>query len=337
MSRRLYFFLFVSLFITVTKAKSQNNIAREGAAVITERAARAHISFLASGELAGREAGTQGGRIAAEYIAACLCDLGLQPFSSDDSYFHPFTAVSRERQQRKPFYVHHDSVAAISQSVHRRLDLRNVIGCIPGKKQNEFVIVGAHYDHLGTDPSLYGDSIYNGADDNASGVSAVLQIARAFVSAGVRPERTVLFAYWDGEEKGLLGSKAFLQDFPRPERIKAYINFDMIGRNHFSDRPDHVVYFFTASRPEYGEWLKDDITRYALPLAPDYRPWENPTGGSDNAPFARLGIPIIWYHTDGHEDYHLPSDEAGKINYGKTVAISRAAWLAALRLALAKD
>ena len=95
------------------------------------------------------------------------------------------------------------------------------MGKIEGKNPSEIVIVGAHYDHLGIDPMLDGDQIYNGADDNASGVSAVLQIARAFLATGQQPERTVIFAFWDGEEKGLLGSKAFVQSFPeiKNERI----------------------------------------------------------------------------------------------------------------------
>ncbi|MCZ4279107.1 M28 family peptidase, partial [Rhodococcus yunnanensis] len=78
--------------------------------------------------------------------------------------------------------------------------MNNVLGMIPGKRTDEYVIVGAHFDHLGIDMALHGDRIYNGADDNASGVSAVLQIARAFLESCQQPERTVIFAFWDGEE-----------------------------------------------------------------------------------------------------------------------------------------
>ena len=102
--------------------------------------------------------------------------------------------------------------------VHQKLDLNNVIVKIEGKNPDEYVILGTHFDHIGFDPLLDGDQIYNGADDNASGVAAGLQIARAFLESGVQPERTVLFAFWDGEEKGLLGSEYFMQSWPERER-----------------------------------------------------------------------------------------------------------------------
>lgn len=90
-------------------------------------------------------------------------------------------------------------------------------------------MVGAHFDHLGIDETLAGDKIYNGADDNASGVSAVMQIARAFQTSGKKPLRNVIIAFWDGEEKGLLGSKYFMQHCDFVKDIKGYLNFDMIG------------------------------------------------------------------------------------------------------------
>lgn len=98
--------------------------------------------------------------------------------------------------------MHPDSIAILKQGVHRILQMSNVLGTIPGERPDEYVIVGAHFDHLGVDETLANDRIYNGADDNASGVSAVLQIARAFLATGQKPLRTVIFAFWDGEEKG---------------------------------------------------------------------------------------------------------------------------------------
>ncbi len=205
--------------------------------------------------------------------------------------------------------------------------MRNVLAMIPGKNTKEYVIVGAHFDHLGIDPALDGDQIYNGADDNASGVSAVLQIARAFLASGQQPERNVIFAFWDGEEKGLLGSKYFVQTCPFVSQVKGYLNFDMIGRNNKPEQPKHVVYFYTAAHPSFGDWLKKDIKKYGLQLEPDYRAWDNPVGGSDNGTFAKAGIPIIWYHTDGHPDYHQPSDHADRLNWDKIVEITKASFL----------
>lgn len=296
-----------------------------GLKAITRHSAEAHVGFLASDELEGREAGFHGGRIAREYIVARLKDMGIQPLGSD--YCQPFEACRKERQKKGRFQVHPDSVAALKNEVHESLALNNVLGMIKGKNPDEYVIVGAHYDHLGFDPMLAGDRIYNGADDNASGVSAVLQIAKAFLSAGEQPQRNVIFAFWDGEEKGLLGSAYFVQTCPFLEKIKGYLNFDMIGRNTNEAKPKHVVYFYTEAHPAFGRWLKEDIVRYNLALEPDYRPWDKPVGGSDNGSFARRDIPIIWYHTDGHPDYHLPSDHADRINWPKLVDITKASFL----------
>lgn len=299
---------------------------KKGLETINRASAEAHIGFLASDELQGREAGYLSGRIAGQYIVAYLKTLGLQPLYGD-SFFQPFEAYRKERQRKARYQVHPDSIALLKKEVHQKLSLRNVLAKIEGKNPNEYVIVGAHYDHLGLDPLLDGDQIYNGADDNASGVAAVLQIARAFLATGVQPERTVIFAFWDGEEKGLLGSEYFVQSCSFVKQIKGYLNFDMIGRNNDESRPRHVVYFYTEAHPVFGDWLKNDIKEYGLKLEPNYRPWDRPVGGSDNASFAERDIPVIWYHTDGHPDYHLPSDHAERINWEKTVDITKASFL----------
>lgn len=300
---------------------------KKGLDVINKSTAEAHIGFLASDELEGREAGFRGGRIAGDYIVANLKSLGIEPL--EGNYYHPFEAYHLERQKKGArWQVDPDSIAVIQQSgAHQKLSLKNIIGKIEGKNPDEIVIVGAHYDHLGIDPMLQGDQIYNGADDNASGVSAVLQIAKAFLATGQQPERTILFAFWDGEEKGLLGSKAFVQSFPGIKNVKGYLNFDMIGRNSNEANPTHVDYFYTEAHPAFGQWLKDDIKEYGLRLTPEYRPWDNPVGGSDNGPFAKVGIPIIWYHTNAHPDYHQPSDHTERINWDKVVDITKASFL----------
>lgn len=298
----------------------------KGLETINRQTAEAHIGFLAADELLGREAGTVNGRIAGNYVEAYLRTLGLRPWDNE-AYFQPFSAYRKERQKKGRYQVHPDSIASLREQVHQKLDMRNVLAKIDGKKKDEYVIIGAHYDHLGIDPFLDGDKIYNGADDNASGAAAVLQIARAFVESGIQPERTVIFALWDGEEKGLLGSEYFMQTWENPEQIKGYLNFDMIGRNNDESRPRHVVYFYTEAHPAFEQWLRADIDTYGLKLEPNYRPWDRPIGGGDNGSFAKRDIPIIWYHTDGHPDYHMPSDHSDKINWEKTVDITKAAYL----------
>ncbi len=299
---------------------------QKGYETINRITAEGHIGFLAADELAGREAGYPSGRIATAYIEAYFRTLGLEPWNGE-SYRQPFEAYRKERQKKGRYTVHPDSIAVLKKEVHQRLPLTNVMARIEGKNPNEIVVMGAHYDHLGVDPLLDGDKIYNGADDNASGVSAVLQIARAFLESGVKPERTIIFALWDGEEKGLLGSEHFVLTYPDLSKIKGYINFDMIGRNNNEAKPKHVVYFYTEAHPAFGEWLKNDVENYGLQLEPNYRPWDRPIGGGDNGSFAKRDIPIIWYHTDGHPDYHMPSDHADRINYEKVVEITRAAYL----------
>lgn len=330
--KRDYLLLALLLVGNITFAQSPIERALN---TINRSSAEATINFLASDELQGREAGFHGSRVTSEYIVSLLQWMGVSSLA--DSYFQPFDAYRKERQKKGRLEVHPDSIAKLKQEVHQKLTMRNVLGMIPGKNTKEYVIVGAHFDHLGIDPVLDGDQIYNGADDNASGVSAVLQIARAFLASGQQPERNVIFAFWDGEEKGLLGSKYFVQTCPFLSQIKGYLNFDMIGRNNKPQQPKQVVYFYTAAHPVFGDWLKEDIRKYGLQLEPDYRAWENPIGGSDNGSFAKVGIPIIWYHTDGHPDYHQPSDHADRLNWDKIVEITKASFLNMWKMANEKS
>lgn len=330
--KRDYLLLALLLVGNITFAQSPIERALN---TINRSSAEATINFLASDELQGREAGFHGSRVTSEYIVSLLQWMGVSPLA--DSYFQPFDAYRKERQKKGRLEVHPDSIAKLKQEVHQKLSMRNVLGMIPGKNTKEYVIVGAHFDHLGIDPALDGDQIYNGADDNASGVSAVLQIARAFLASGQQPERNVIFAFWDGEEKGLLGSKYFVQTCPFLSQIKGYLNFDMIGRNNKPQQPKQVVYFYTAAHPVFGDWLKEDIRKYGLQLEPDYRAWENPIGGSDNGSFAKVDIPIIWYHTDGHPDYHQPSDHADRLNWDKVVEITKASFLNMWKMANEKS
>ena len=330
--KRDYLLLALLLVGNITFAQSPIERALN---TINRSSAEATINFLASDELQGREAGFHGSRVTSEYIVSLLQWMGVSPLA--DSYFQPFDAYRKERQKKGRLEVHPDSIAKLKQEVHQKLTMRNVLGMIPGKNTKEYVIVGAHFDHLGIDPVLDGDQIYNGADDNASGVSAVLQIARAFLASGQQPERNVIFAFWDGEEKGLLGSKYFVQTCPFLSQIKGYLNFDMIGRNNKPQQPKQVFYFYTAAHPVFGDWLKEDIRKYGLQLEPDYRAWENPIGGSDNGSFAKVGIPIIWYHTDGHPDYHQPSDHADRLNWDKVVEITKASFLNMWKMANEKS
>ncbi|MBO5866147.1 MAG: M20/M25/M40 family metallo-hydrolase [Bacteroidaceae bacterium] len=290
--------LFCSLYVFPQK------YIERGYRTILSRDVQIFVNTLASDSMQGREAGNEGGRRAAEYIVSLLEEWGVEPLDKGD-YLQPFAVDDCK--------------------------MNNIIAMIPGKS-NEFIVIGAHYDHVGFGVPVDGDSCYNGADDNASGVSAVLQIARAVKKMRRTPERGIIFAFWDGEEKGLLGSRHFVENCTFLSAVSAYMNFDMIGRGPL-DNLKHLSYFYTASHPLFGDWLKEDMLVRGFSFLPDYRAWDNPVGGSDNAYFAKNGIPIVWYHTEGHPDYHRPSDEADKIDYEKLLDITRAAFLCAWRLA----
>lgn len=206
--------------------------------------------------------------------------------------------------------------------------LQNLICEYAGVDTTVKIVIGAHYDHLGVDPT--GD-VYNGADDNASGVAAVILIARAFKAAGIKPKHSVVFALWDGEEKGLRGSKHYVKG--GVSNVKYYMNFDMIGRNTDESRPSMFRYLYTEATPYFKKWLDESIQCFGLDLEPDYRPDKTLSSGGDNASFAKRGIQVVWYHTDGHADYHKVTDTADKINYQKMVAIIRSAYYVGWQMA----
>jgi Zn-dependent M28 family amino/carboxypeptidase len=202
----------------------------------------------------------------------------------------------------------------------------NVVAVLPGSDaalRDEYVVYSAHFDHVGVGaPDATGDSIYNGADDNASGTSAVLEAARAFAALQSRPPRSVMFVMVSGEEKGLLGSMAFVQNPPVPvAQMVANINADMVGRN----APDTVV----AIGQDYSNLgrLVQEVARanrqLGLVVAPDLWPEEQLFFRSDHFSFAARGIPAIFFTTGLHPDYHQPSDQAHLIDNDKLSRIAR--------------
>ena len=198
---------------------------------------------------------------------------------------------------------------------NRRLTDVNVIGIIPGADGSlagETVVVGAHHDHVGVGQPVDGDSIYNGADDDASGVVAVLEIARA-LAAGSAPRRTVVLLFSTAEELGLLGTQWYLQHPAVPlERTVADLQVEMIGRPDSLAGGTGGAWLTGFERSTMGRLLRDA----GLNVVSDPRPEMNFFMRSDNAPFAFRGIPA---HTlssySMHEDYHRPSDEVETVDF----------------------
>ena len=194
-----------ALFFFGTLGITAQNISKKGYDVISEDVAREIVSVLADDSFEGREAGLRGGEMAAEYIVSLLKDWGIKPLSS--GYYEKFTAAKNQSNWITESDMPLDEL--ISAGCETRT-MKNILACIPGKGDG-YVVVGAHYDHLGVDTTLTGDQCYNGADDNATGVAAVLQLAKAMKKSKEKPERTIIFAFWDGEEKGFLGSRYFVK------------------------------------------------------------------------------------------------------------------------------
>jgi hypothetical protein len=216
------------------------------------------------------------------------------------------------------------------QESENRVDAWNVVGVLPGsdpRRAGEYVAVGAHYDHVGVTEPVNGDSINNGADDDGSGTAAVLAIAARYAALpqAQRPARSLLFVWHTGEEEGLLGSEWFT-DHPTVPRdsIVAQLNIDMIGRNH----PDSV--YLVGSRrvsSQLGDMVEAANARQPRPLGLDYtfdasgHP-EQIYCRSDHYNYARYGIPVTFFTTGLHEDYHKPSDELAKIDFTKLARIA---------------
>lgn len=200
----------------------------------------------------------------------------------------------------------------------------NVVGWIEGSDptlSSEYVVVSAHMDGLGVGEAVEGDSIYNGADDNASGTAALVALAEAFATARA-PRRSVVLLAVSGEEKGLLGSSWYVEHpVFSVERTVAAVNIDMIGRNWRDTAVaigqdlsslGETVQRVAAEHPELG-----------LTVVEDRWPEENFFFRSDHYNFARNGVPALFFFSGTHEDYHRPSDEADEIDYGKTARIVR--------------
>ncbi|AZQ61303.1 M20/M25/M40 family metallo-hydrolase [Flammeovirga pectinis] len=212
-----------------------------------------------------------------------------------------------------------------ARSLAKRVRVRNVLAKVSGEEPDSLVLIGAHYDHLGKRDGY----VWNGADDNASGVAAILGIAKAVKATGVKPKKTMLFASWTAEEKGLHGSKHFIRKFEDTSHISMYLNFDMIGRRgDWHSKDNQVSFIYNAENPSTWELNQNNIEQYNIDLEMfDGKTKQGEAGGSDNVNFDNAYVPYFWYHTGGHEDYHQVSDHADKIMMDKAAEITKLSYL----------
>lgn len=246
------------------------------------------IITLASDEMEGREPGTNGEIKARDYIISRMQEIGLNP-KGTDGFIQAFTYFE-------------DEVAVLAH---------NVIGSIDNDAKKT-VVITAHYDHLG-----YGESgsmyegprqIHNGADDNASGTAALLELAHLIKNNKIKEDNNFLFIAFSAEEKGLLGSKYYVMNPSlNLNEINYVLNMDMLGRME----PGMALTIEGVGSSLIWESSLKEIKCDAFPLTLKKR--EN--GPSDHAPFYNAGIPALHFWTGKHDDYHKPSDDAEKINF----------------------
>ncbi len=254
------------------------------ASTITDAEVKQHVGALADDTFEGRESGSRGNRAAGIYIIERLKKLGMPGGGPKASYYQDFGGY------------------------------HNILGFVEGRDpalNDQVIVIGAHYDHVG-----YGSSrsslgpigfIHNGADDNASGVAALLEVADALYQMPERPRRSILFAFWDGEEKGLLGSQHWVEHPTVPlKQVPIALNADMVGRL----RNDNLTIYGSRTSAGLRQLIcrQNDGAQLALDFSWDMRP------DSDHHSFYARNIPVLMMFTGLHSDYHRPSDDIEKIN-----------------------
>ena len=286
------------LLIAISCKKKPTTIKKEATSIafeIDSITVKKHLFTLASDEMEGRGTGTPGIEKAAVYIENEFKRIGLSTFQDLETYRQTFTFQNRRTE--------------------KNITASNIIGVLEGKsKKDEFVIVSAHFDHLGirkTTGQL--DSIYNGANDDASGVTGVLTLAEYFKNKGTN-ERTIVFVAFTGEEMGLKGSTYFGKGIDASKFV-AGINLEMIGKTP-SFGPN-TAWLTGFERSDFGEIIQQNLIGTGYQLFPDPYKKFNLFFRSDNASLARLGVPSHTFSTtpiDVDKDYHQASDEAATLN-----------------------
>jgi hypothetical protein len=296
-----------------------------------------HIEILSSDSLEGRETGKPGQKMAAHYIANHFKNIGIPAFKRN-TYFQKFKVKS----QRHVCKCDDCDLTFFKRIFKSNQTIRgeNVLGYIEGTDlKDELIIITAHYDHLGKHDSL----IFNGADDDASGVAGAMEIAEAFMIAkkeGYGPRRSILIMPVSGEEKGLLGSEYYTDNPIYPlENTIANLNIDMIGRLDDWHDNGNYVYLIGSDRLSIElHNLNEEINAKYIGLDLDYRfnDEEDPNRyyyRSDHYNFAKNNIPVIFYFNGIHEDYHRPSDTIEKLDFNKIETITKLIFLTAWELA----
>lgn len=280
--------LTLSLLISFSVSSQQTN----------QESFKKDVEYLASEKLEGRFPGTNGEQLAANYIAEKFEKLGLTKLT--DSYFQSFnfTLPSSPHEEVK-----------FNQDTDTKINAKNIIAFIDNKKKNT-VIIGAHYDHIGYGGQYSLDrginEIHNGADDNASGTAMLLSLAKQLNNKNDL-ENNYLFIAFSAEELGLIGSRYFVNsDVFNKESINFMINLDMVGR---LNAEKELSIFGVGTSSIFKQVVNSMNNNFKLKII------EDGTGPSDHTSFYNKDIPVLFFHTGSHENYHRPSDDVNLINY----------------------
>jgi len=292
--------LTISMFLLVFSAVfAQKN-------AISEKNLYKHVSYLASDKLQGRGTGTPQERMAAEYISKQFKKIGLAPKGDNGTFYHKFK-----------FKKSSDPHGGTDENA-KMITAQNVAGYLDNGAEYT-IVIGAHYDHLGLGydhNSLEANSegkIHNGADDNASGTAGVIELARFLAKNGVKEQHNFLFLCFSGEELGLYGSKKYTE-YPTIDltKVSFMINMDMIGRLNAEKR---VVVGGVGTAPDFVPTLKGLKSDLGIKLD------SAGVGPSDHTSFYLKNIPVLFFFTGQHSDYHKPSDDVEKVNFPGVVQI----------------
>ena len=280
--------LTLSLLISFSVSSQQTN----------QESFKKDVEYLASEKLEGRFPGTNGEQLAANYIAEKFEKFGLTKLT--DSYFQSFnfTLPSSPHEEVK-----------FNQDTDTKINAKNIISFIDNKKKNT-VIIGAHYDHIGYGGQYSLDrginEIHNGADDNASGTAMLLSLAKQLNNKNDL-ENNYLFIAFSAEELGLIGSRYFVNsDVFKKESINFMINLDMVGR---LNAEKELSIFGVGTSSIFKQVVNSMNNNFKLKII------EDGTGPSDHTSFYNKDIPVLFFHTGSHENYHRPSDDVNLINY----------------------
>ena len=319
------------LILALSVSCSQENASDKYAESITSEELSDLIYEFSSDKFEGRNTGEPGQKLAVEFIRDFYKSNNIIKAENTEDYFQKFLVDFESRQVTRPDNINKDNIDWVKTE--------NVAAIIEGSTYpNEYIVLTAHLDHVGTENG----EIFNGADDDGSGSMALLEIAEAFKLAeldGNRPKRSIVILHVSAEEKGLLGSKYYSENplYPLDDTI-TNLNLDMIGRTDPTRNSNNDEYIYLIGTDRLSTMLhetSEEVNDRTVNLELDYRfnSWDDPNRfyeRSDHWHFAKNNIPVIFYFSGTHEDYHQPTDTAEKIRYDlltkRTRLVFHTAW-----------